>query len=475
VVQTTAPHPVNTPAAKAPAAQASVAICVREGSSEGSREGSNDEPLQGEAKVLSDMFDALKGADPVKRIRAYEDYVRSRPRGRYSRVLWEEAQALRKSLEPPAKPAPTRTAEAESEATRNQQASTKTTAAEPSKPAEDKLEVRGFTGPQSALSDTPLSFGMELNGPAAGALLHVRKSGSPAYATFPMKRQGQGYFEAELAPSVMQVGAQDYFIEGVKRDGRTVPLVGDAEAPATLVVDALPSPRAPKKHAYAASIWTDYASYNVKKRNDWASQSEGFVGMRFGNTGLRALRSGFGVYRGAGGSIRDLDELDKSPRAIGLTYGYLETELGVSNFVSFLGRGIIGLRDSGLSGGAQLMLRIGNDRKTNLQIGGEVLGGVGLRGITQLELNTFPKVPILFRTEVSNQPAGMEDDSPRPTQSGIPASEVSRSTAEIGVRGVAQVGYRFAPSLAVSIRGSYQGRTINHSGPGAGAGITYEW
>ena len=50
--------------------------------------------------------------------------------------------------------------------------------------------------------------------------------------------------------------------------------------------------------------------------------------------------------------------------------------------------GMIGLEDDGVNGGAQALLRIGNDRDTNLSIGGEVLGGIGLRGITELQLAT---------------------------------------------------------------------------------------
>jgi hypothetical protein len=37
------------------------------------------------------------------------------------------------------------------------------------------------------------------------------------------------------------------------------------------------------------------------------------------------------------------------------------------------------------------------------------------------------------------------------------------------------VGYRILPSLVLAGRASYQGRTIVHAGPGAGAAVTYEW
>ncbi|MBI5532717.1 MAG: hypothetical protein HY898_08390 [Deltaproteobacteria bacterium] len=400
-----------------------------------------------EAKLLSDMFENLKGADLVTRIRAYEDYVRAKPQGRFSRVLYEEAQSLRQLLH-----APTTAGKADTDAT---------------------PEVAHFARPTSALAQTPLQITFEIKGPVAGAVMHVRKEGESSYASYPMLPSGRSYFTVSLPAAKMAPPGQEYFVEAVKPDGTTMPLVGFANKPERIEVEDLPVPVPPKKHLYSAAIWTDYADYNRLRHNDWASQTEGNFGMRFGDVGMRSFRSGFGVYRGAGGTINDLDVSNKSPRAIGLTYGYLETELGVSDFVGFVGRGVVGLRDNGITGGAQLLIRIGNDRKTNLQLGGEVLGGVGLRGITQLELNNFKRVPILLRTEVTNQPAGMGETSPVPTDE--TKKETSKDAAEVGVRAIVQVGYRIIPELTVALRGSYQGRNINHAGPGLGAGITYEW
>jgi hypothetical protein len=181
------------------------------------------------------------------------------------------------------------------------------------------------------------------------------------------------------------------------------------------------------------------------------------------------VRSGFGVFRGKGGTLAELDQLGLAPRDVGLTYGYLEAEYAVAPIFSVVGRGVLGLRESGVGGGAQAFVRIGNDRRTNLLFGGESLGGVGVRGITQLEWNTFPKVPIVLRTEVTNQPAG----SAPPI--GVSTPGISAGSGEVGLRLIGQVGYRVLPSLVLAGRASYQGRTITHAGPGAGAAVTYEW
>jgi len=397
-----------------------------------------------ESKVLSDMFDSLRGSGLVPRIQAYESYVRASPQGRYARVLWEEARELRRLV-----------------ATDSDHEET------------EPYSVR-FTAPERALAGLPLSIGVEVAG-TSGTVLHIRRAGEPSYSSIPMQQASGSYFTAVVAAGQMKAPGQEYFIEAVKKNGSVVPIVGAADRPRTLTVDAPRASPEIQPRSYAAAIWTDYADYNRLRGNDRAWQTEGYFGMRFGDVGVRAVRSGFGVYRGAGGSLRDLDELGKEPRATGLTYGYLEGEFGASDFVSFVGRGVVGVKDDGRSGGAQLLLRIGNDRRTNLLIGGEVLGGVGLRSITQLQLASFARVPILLRTEVTNQPAGTRAAEPVGVKDGIAPEALSTDTADIGARAIVQVGYRFTPELTVSLRGSYQGRTIRHAGPGVGAGVTYEW
>jgi hypothetical protein len=214
-------------------------------------------------------------------------------------------------------------------------------------------------------------------------------------------------------------------------------------------------------------LLSDFADYNRMRGNDHFLQTEGSFGVRLGDTGIRAVRLGFGVYRGVGGSIDDLDKKNLAPRAVGLTYGYLETEIGFARAFSLLARGSIGLIDSGVTGGGQAGFRIGSDLKTNLVLGAELLGGVGARGYAQLELASFERVPIMLRTEVTNQPAGM-----------TPAASdehTSTGASQVGGRGIVQVGVKILPELVVSLRGSFQGRTIQHAGPGFGGAVSFVW
>jgi hypothetical protein len=244
-------------------------------------------------------------------------------------------------------------------------------------------------------------------------------------------------------------------------------VVGRPGAPEELDIFETPRPVAPRRHPSRVEISTDYADYNRVRGNDYAVQTEGLFGVRYGDVGVRAVSVGWGVYRGVGGSVDDLDRLGLAPRSVGLTYGWLEGEFGIVRAFSMGGRLVVGLLDSGVSGGGAIMLRIGSDLGTNFVLNGEILGGLGLRGAAQVELATLPRIPIVLRAEVTNQPAGVSPSTVPPG--------TSSGTSNIGGRGIVQAGYRITPELTVSGRGSFEGRTIQHFGPGFGGAVGYTW
>jgi len=403
-----------------------------------------------EVKALGALFDSLHGTAPEVRAKAYDDFIKANPKSRFAGVLQEEIIALRKAAAPGVVPA--------------------ATGAE-GPPA---LVVKGWRKVDELLEDTPFVYAIELDGPVVGAVMQVRAADEPAFTPIPFVARGDGYWSVTVPKERVRGPTLSWFVEAVGADGKTQQVIGSASENITTKVVTRPGASTPLKHRNIAAIWTDYADYNRWRGNDWAFQTEGYFGMRFGDVGVRAVRSGFGVYRGKGGSIQELDkdEPPKAPRSVGLSYGYLEGEFGIDPFWAIIARVIVGLGNDGVNGGGQGFLRIGNDQKTNLMIGGEILGGIGLRGITQLQLAIHPKIPILVRSEVTNQPAGEQKFQSFSTTT---TPTVSERAGEIGVRAIAQLGYRVTPSLTLFARGSYQGRTIIHAGPGFGAGASVEW
>lgn len=403
-------------------------------------------PADPEAQALAALFDRLRGTTLAVRIRAYEDWIRTRPTSRFAPVLYEEAQALR-ALHASA-PGGERDA-----------------APVVSGP---RAVGGGFVVPDEVRAGEPLRLSVELRD-ATGAVLHARRPGERTFVSTPMTAAGPGYWSAEVPAAKVNGSEVELFVEGTDAEGKATPVVGEPGTPTVVPLRPPTRPPRPDERRSSVFILTDYASYNRLEGNDVTWQTEGYFGQRFGDVGVRALRTGFGVYRGVGGTLDELDEQGLEGRKVGLTYGYLETELGVTPAFAFVGRAVVGLLDDGVSGGGQLQVRIGSDLGTNLVLGGELLGGVGLRSFAQLELNSFRRFPIVLRSEVTNQPAGAgpsEDDL---------GPGIARGDGEIGARGIAQIGFRIVPQLVVAARGSFQGRTINHAGPGAGLGVGYEW
>ncbi|HVW27644.1 MAG TPA: hypothetical protein VHC69_19900 [Polyangiaceae bacterium] len=395
-----------------------------------------------EAAVVASMFNHLLGASLIKRIRRYELYAQDHPNSPYVRVLLEEAAALRELV----------SLREHAEA--------------------DALTVRHFDVPEQTLDRVPLMMTVELSGQAEGAVLQVRVAGERTYRAFPMTQIGPKYFSATIPPDRVLAPRIEYFVEAVREDGASVPVAGSADAPLTTAVHHVPHPELPTSRETTVTLLTDYADYNRLRGNDHTWQTEGAFSMRLGDVGVRSFGGGFGVYRGVGGSIDDLDTLHLQPRSVGLTYGYVEGEFGINPTISLIARAMLGLRDIGTAGGAQLHVRIGSDLATNLRIGGEVLGGVGLRGILELDINPRSRIPVMVRSEVTNQPAGSgaslaQDPNLNPNE--------SIAAGDVGVRGIVQVGYRFVPPLMVALRASYQGRTISHAGPGLGGAVEYRW
>lgn len=399
-------------------------------------------PPDPDAQELDALFRSLRGASPERRLAELERFVFEHPQSRHVEVLWDEARALKRLVD--------------DERQRAERAA-------------ERPRAVSFLPPKTAPAGVPLRIGMELD-EARGAMLHVRRRGKGAFTTTAMDASGPGYFGLTLPASMMREGTLEYFVESTSVHGDVFAVAGTAAAPLRVhVEDAIPPDtraEAAPSPVVMATVLTDYASFNSKKANDTVWQSEAQLGVRMRDEGLRALRSGFGVYRGKGGTLEDLDERNLEARSVGLTYGYLEMEVALASAFALVGRGIVGLREAGVNGGAQGFVRIGNDRRTNILVGGEILGGIGLRGITQLEWNGFPRVPIVFRSEVTNQPAGVSSRN---------AGAASSGQGEVGVRSILQLGYRVVPRLVVAGRVSFQARTINHAGPGGGAAVIYEW
>lgn len=400
-------------------------------------------PADLDAKAVTAMFEALRGQSIATRILRYEQFLRAHPDSRFAQVLYEESMALRQLVTRP----PQRRTEA---------------------PPQRTPALVSGPGAIVAREGQPVRVAVELDGPVQGAVLQVRRKGDTLFTPTPMPSAGQGYYAAVIPADHVTGADLEYFVEAVGERG-PISVLGAGGAPVSIKVERKQPVRVPPSGTGSVSVLTDFADYNRLRGNDHAWQTEGTFGIRFKDLGIRAVRMGFGVFRGVSGTVKELDEDGLAGRQVGLTYGHLEGELGIHKYFSLIARVAVGLLDDGVSGGGQLLARIGNDRGTNLRLGGEFLGGVGLRSIIELNLATFERFPILLRSEVTNQPAGA---APSGVQLG---PGVAEGESEVAGRGIVQVGFRPVPQLTLAVRGSFQGRNINHAGPGVGGSVEYTW
>ncbi|MEO8183708.1 MAG: hypothetical protein ABI895_33165 [Deltaproteobacteria bacterium] len=399
-----------------------------------------------DAVSLSLLFESLKGRSPRERVAAYTAFTQAHPRHRHGAALMDQARQLRELMD--------------------------------ADRAQPSARVLGHHQPPDlALVGRELSLSVQLEPAQQGMLVHYKSNAATTFQTLPAISAGRNFFAVTLPGAAVTDGGLQYFMETVDAAGKPQVLVGTSEAPIAVATRRDWDLSAPDRPAATAQFTADYADYNRLRNNDRDWRLEADFGLRLNDVGLRALRSGFGVYRGVGGTLVDLDELGKSARQVGLTYGYLEAEYAVVEGFSVIARTLLGLYADGVSGGLQAQIRIGSDRATNVKLGGEVLGNVGVRGITELTIGPESRVPIVLRSEVGNQPAGVVPDSDevRPSELGATLDGTSTGSSDVGVRGIVQVGYRILPDLVLCARASYQGRNINHSGPGFGGAVRYSW
>ena len=372
------------------------------------------------------------------------------PDGRYAAVLWEEAQQLRKLI-------------------------TLRSDKESSDEEDDHVKVARFAMPWEARAAEPLTIALEIHGEVTGVRMMWRGDRARAFEARPMRLSGPRHYSATLSAEDTAVTEVQFFVEATRSDGERVTLLGNRldprhlrfeDAERTVVLDA----------EREVALTTDYADFNRVRGNDWLWQTEGSFGLRFEDVGIRALRTGFGVYRGVGGGIDELDEQERVARRVALTYGWLEVEVGFHEVASLIARGIAGAGNDGLAPGAQALMRIGNDRRTNVMLGGEVLAGVGLRAILELQLMATPRLPLTLRTEVTNQPVGARHtgDGLQPVEDAAP-SEIARERTPVAGRVIVGAGYELFDGFLVGARASYQARNIDHGGPGFGGSVRYRW
>jgi hypothetical protein len=398
-----------------------------------------------EQKALQLTYAKSLGRPIDRRIRLYEEFVSRFPAGAYtdkvrSEITW--LKALRRHLtELRARPVADRTEE-------------QIPASRVLHSALTRLEV----GDQAQVVVAVVA-----HEPAAGARLFLRREGEEGFDDLPLEPTGAYYFRARIpARYVEERGSFEYFVEVAFDDGPPVPVVASGADPKVVKVGTAEVDEIERRGRSTARALFEYVNFDMDKKVDdeyWAFEADYFYRI---STFLYGVRVGMGIFAGTGGKLKEIEESKVNNRELAANYGFVEGEFEVVPMFHFMLRLAAGNQratdneDARMTGvfGFEGGVRIGEERKTNLVASGAVLQHIGYEARLALAINVFERVPINLEGLVTNYPV---DDS------------------HLGLRIVLGTGFRFTDWLAILARGSWNARTIRHTGFGGGASLALSW
>ncbi len=299
--------------------------------------------------------------------------------------------------------------------------------------------------------------------PAHGARLFLRKVGDEGFDEMALEPTGAYYFRGVIPEQyVSERGRFEYFIEVAFVEGESVPKVASGANPHVVNVTTPVVDKIEREDRSVARVMFEYVNFDMDDGVDdeyWAFEADYFYRI---STFLYGVRVGMGIFTGTGGDLKEIEESKDNNREAAVNYGYIEGEFEIVPIFHFMLRLAAGNHRAsgddnavmnsvyGFEGG----VRIGEERKTNLVASGAVLQRIGYEARLALAINVFKRVPISLEGLVTNYP--VNDSSP-------------------GLRIVLGTGYRFTDWLAILARGSWNARTIKHTGFGGGASLALSW
>lgn len=293
--------------------------------------------------------------------------------------------------------------------------------------------------------------------------VYVRGQDEQDYAAIILRLDGRGHARGRIDAAKVQPPNLEYFVEAIAPDGTAQAVIGLAAEPKE--IEVIPDPNGivvDSEPATRVRFSSEFVSFDAKTRDDYFLINEGDFFHRLDLGVLHGMRMGYGHFLGRGGKLDAAGVKVAAPADAGFSFGFVEGELALHRLFGLATRITVGLgrpedlaaQREAMAGGFQLRARIGTVDGTRLIVAGEILPELGQRAFLGLQWEAAERVPMSTEVHVTDQPVGSSD---------------------VGVRLVQEVGYQFGRSFALSLRPSYQLRTIRHAGPGIGLAATFDW
>jgi hypothetical protein len=328
----------------------------------------------------------------------------------------------------------------------------------------DVIATVTHTAPTIAHANTPVPvvFVMDQPDRIASAYLHFRPIGAPTYRRVLLTREHGIYLRGAVPAEVVSAPGVEYFVEVAAPNGATglalaspqVPVVVEVRSPPLL--DQIGARSRGSTVSFTADA-LDFGSLDKRSGDHTDHAYTATVDFTYRlNSVVESVGVGGGVFAGTGGSTNEVWTADSPAPQDGFHYGYADTELGGhvdGVHLSVGGQVIAGVGRTGFGLGVEGRFRVGDRDATNVTFLGRTIDQVGY--LSQVRFGTRPIQPIGIAISVgaTNQP----------------------NEGDVGVVLGTELEVYAIRNAALIVRGSWQGRSVDHSGLGGGGGVAFNW
>lgn len=311
-------------------------------------------------------------------------------------------------------------------------------------------------------ADVPLVFVLDHPERVASAFLHYRPRGARTFHSLLLAREHDLYLRGVIPARFVAPPGVDYFVEVSTPSGRSGLALGSPANPVALEVapppltDQFGAAPGMSSVKIAADV-LDFATFDkaAGDRTDrMVTANVDFI-YRL-RSWVQSIGVGYGVYSGTGGyARREWTTMDPAPRA-GFQYGYADLEVGGQADTIPLSVGtkvIAGVGRDGFGMGVEGRFRIGDRDGTNLVLAARTVEQVGFLTDIRFGARPAPKLLVGIGVGATNQP----------------------NQGDVGVKLATELEWIGFSNFSIILRGSWQGRSVDHGGIGGGGGLGFYW
>ncbi len=309
--------------------------------------------------------------------------------------------------------------------------------------------------------EVPLVFVLDAPEGVASAYLHYRTRGARTFRRVLLVREHDIYLRGSLPADVVVPPGVEYFVEVSTPTGRSGAALASAIAPIGIEVEKPTvldrfGPAVGRSSVKLAADYLDFATFDTREGNHRDTMVTANVDFTYRLVGkVKSVGVGYGVLAGAGG-YKDTPFDELPVQRTGFHFGYADVEVGAASArtpLSVGGKLIAGVGKQGFGLGFEARVRVGDAEHTNLALAVRTLEQIGT--LTDIRFGARPARDLLVGVSVgaTNQP----------------------NRGDVGVKLGTELEWIGFHHVSVILRGSWQGRSVDHGGIGGGGGLGFYW